>query len=156
MGRVACIAFVTACIGEALSGVGPLSFAEAAGLPRFALDALLCAVAAANFVFALSPLSPTFADANLRDLAAGRATPTAAAARVEVLLGRAACVGITCALIGERLTGGAGPLAQVGLIEPAASAPPDGRLVLLWAGAVAATVALLRQAAKHPWGGGGR
>lgn len=136
-GRLAMTGFFSAVIGELLTGkgvIGQLSLETS--LPPGVLKLLIGGIVAFNVLTALGPGSPTFSEENRRDVnkrpAGGVQKPskislaqnpadTLGVSRFgftkknEIFVGRVAMLGFAADLIGEQLTGGKGPLAQIGL-----------------------------------------
>jgi photosystem II protein len=136
-GRLAMTGFFSAVIGELLTGkgvIGQLSLETS--LPPGVLKLLIAGIVAFNVITALGPGSPTFSEDNQRDVnkrpAGGVQKPSKISLaqnpadtlgvsrfgftkRNEIFVGRVAMLGFAADLIGEQLTGGKGPLAQIGL-----------------------------------------
>lgn len=134
-GRMAMLGFASALIGEILTGEGPLGQLQLElGLPAWGVDLLVLGVIAYSVIGGLNPKSPTFSEANQRDVRKRGAGPTQKpqynavstpgkffgatefgfSKKNEVLVGRTAQLGFLAAVIGEKITG-LGPLRQFGL-----------------------------------------
>lgn len=134
-GRLAMIGFASALIGEILTGEGPLGQLQLElGLPEWGVDLLVLGIVGYSFVGGLRPGSPTFSEANQRDVRKRKAGPTQKpqinavekpgkffgvtefgfSKKNEVFVGRTAQLGFLAAVIGEKITG-KGILRQIGL-----------------------------------------
>lgn len=125
-GRLAMVGFLSACIGEEMTGRGIIG--QVQNYTGWSANAVVLAFAVLigyNFIGALSPSSPTFSNENQKDVAKRPDGPLqgnpAEAISVtgfgftksnELFTGRTAMIGFASALIGEVLTH-QGPLAQV-------------------------------------------
>ncbi|KAK9823550.1 hypothetical protein WJX72_003663 [[Myrmecia] bisecta] len=138
VGRTAMGGFLAAVVGELLTGKGPIGqLSLETSLSPTVLNWLVIALVGFNFVTALFPGSPTFSEENQRDVQkrpkgpiqrpgmnAANTSPSSFfgtsnafgfTKKNELFVGRVAMLGFAAALIGEKLTGGKGPLGQVGL-----------------------------------------
>jgi len=137
VGRLAMTGFFSAVLGELLTGkgvIGQLSLETS--LPPGVLKLLIAGIVGINVITALGPGSPTFSEENQRDVrkrpAGGVQQPNKKSfvqdpqgtlgvtkfgftKKNELFVGRVAMLGFAADLIGEQLTGGKGPLAQIGL-----------------------------------------
>lgn len=137
VGRLAMSGFLAGTIGELLTGKGFFGqLALETNLPAFAVKALVVGIVGFNLLTALNPASPTFSEENQRDVRKRPKGPTqdtriniatqpreflgidkgfGFTRKNELFVGRMAMLGFSAALIGEQLTGGKGPLAQIGI-----------------------------------------
>nr|WOH23173.1 chloroplast photosystem II subunit S [Lobosphaera incisa] len=138
VGRTAMGGFLAAVIGELLTGKGPIGqLSLELGVDPGLINIFFLGLVAVNFVTALFPGSPTFSESNQQDVRKRPSGPiqkpqkTSAADRPdrffgtssqfgftkknELFVGRTAMIGFASALIGEKLTGGKGPLGQLGV-----------------------------------------
>jgi photosystem II protein len=129
------VGFLSACIGEIITGrgaLGQLNLYTPLSSPM--VDALALGLVVYSALGALNPLSPTFSDENQRDIKKRPRGPTndptmypgepkkflgitnfGFTKKNELFVGRVAMLGFAFAIIGEKLTGGKGPLAQIGI-----------------------------------------
>ncbi|KAK9838122.1 hypothetical protein WJX81_002596 [Elliptochloris bilobata] len=136
VGRLAMFGFASALIGEIATGRGALGQLELeTGLPPWGVDLLVLGIVAYSAIGALNPKSPTFSEANQRDVRKRPAGPNNKPNKIdavsnpkgffgitrfgfskanEVFVGRTAQLGFLASLIGEKVTG-FGPLKQFGL-----------------------------------------
>lgn len=138
VGRTAMTGFITAVVGELLTGKGALGQLRLeTSLPPSILKASIGAIVVFNLVTALLPQT-TFSDENQADVrkrpAGGVQKPQSKnlvsdprgtlgisesgfgfTKKNELFVGRVAMLGFAAELIGEELTGGKGPLAQLGI-----------------------------------------
>jgi len=137
VGRLAMTGFFSAVIGELLTGKGALGqLGLETRLPQPVINWLVVAIVGLNVVVALNPFGSTFSEENQRDV---RKRPTGAVQnpkknfvndpkgslgipgefgflkKNELFVGRVAMLGFAAELVGEVLTKGKGPIAQLGL-----------------------------------------
>jgi photosystem II protein len=159
-GRLAMSGFLAGTIGELLTGKGFLGqLSLQTNLPPVAVKGIVAAIVAFNVLTALNPLSETFSESNQRDVAKRPRGPTqnpkinpienpteflgidkgfGFTRRNEVFVGRVAMLGFASAIIGEQLTNGKGPLAQIGLgIGQPLNTELAGAGLFLWIGVFA-------------------
>ncbi|GAB4823366.1 hypothetical protein N2152v2_010412 [Parachlorella kessleri] len=127
VGRVAMAGFAANLLGEAVTGLGPISQIHAeTGLPTIVIYALFLGFIGWFGIGGVSPDSPTWSEENQRDTNMRKPTPGInplkepgkRIARTELLLGRTAMLAFVGAAGVEALWGGQAPLVHVGLITP--------------------------------------
>lgn len=126
VGRLAMLGFLSACIGEEMTGNGIIGqVQDYTGWSSTAVVAAFVAIIGYNFIGALSPASPTFSEENQKDVskrpdgpaqgnvAEGLSITTFGFSKKnELFTGRTAMLGFAAALVGDVLTS-KGPIAQV-------------------------------------------
>jgi len=135
VGRTAMTGFISAVIGELLTGRGALGQLQLeTRLPQNVINWAVIGIVAFNFITALNPFGPTFDEDNQADVRKRPAGPTQKAMdpskpteyfgtskgfgftkKNELFVGRVAMLGFASELIGEVLTKGKGPLGQIGI-----------------------------------------
>jgi photosystem II protein len=156
-GRLAMSGFLAGCIGELLSGKGFLGqLSLEANLPPIAVNAIVAGIVGFNVLTALNPSSPTFSDSNQQDVKKRPKGPVqnpkinpiedpqgflgidkgfGFTRKNELFVGRMAMIGFASAIIGEKLTGGKGPLAQIGVgLGQPLNTDIAGAALFLWIG----------------------
>jgi len=116
IGRVAMVGFVSAVLGEVLTGRGALSqLGIYTGRSPVTIALLIFGVVSFNYLAAINPRSPTWSYENQVDVSKRDREPPAFQRQVEVYVGRLAMFGFFMSLLGELNTGGRGPLWQLGI-----------------------------------------
>lgn len=159
VGRTAMVGFLAATLGELLTGKGALGqLGLYTGAPSIIVDSAVWAVVLFSFIGAVAPWSPTWSDENQRDVAKRPSGPVQDAMdpftepkkyfgvtnfgftkRNELFVGRVAMLGFASELIGEKLTGGRGPLGQIGVpLDLPLNSGLAGFGLLVWVGFFAA------------------
>lgn len=131
-GRLAMLGFLSACIGEVITGDGIIGQVQIyTGLKPDTVGAIFVGLIVYNFIAGLGPNSPTFTEENQKDVAKRPAGPPQGVTLInapkalgidnntwgftkksELFNGRTAELGFLAALIGEYVTG-KGPLGQI-------------------------------------------
>lgn len=138
VGRTAMTGFFSAVVGELLTGKGVIGQLNLeTSLPPYVIKGLIAAIVGFNLVTALLP-NATFSEENQQDVRKRPAGGVQKPGKVnlaqdpagtlgidkggfgfskqnELTVGRVAMLGFAADLIGEQLTGGKGPLQQIGL-----------------------------------------
>ncbi|KAK9800345.1 hypothetical protein WJX73_006848 [Symbiochloris irregularis] len=157
-GRAAMSGFISALIGEWLTGKGALGQLQLeTKLPPNVIDLLTLGLVGFNFLTALGPGSPTFSESNQRDVKKRGAGPVQNPSGVsltqnpkrffgidesgfgftkknELFVGRVAMLGFASELVGEKLSGGKGPLGQLGFPVQGQAAGYEVVALGIWVG----------------------
>lgn len=156
-GRLAMSGFLAGTLGELFTGKGFLGqLSLETSLPAVAVKAIVVGIVAFNVLTALNPLSPTFSESNQKDVKKRPQGPVqnpkinpvknpteflgidkgfGFTRKNELFVGRMAMIGFAAAIIGEQLTGGKGPLAQIGVgIGQPLNTDLAGAGLFLWIG----------------------
>ncbi|CAL8465037.1 g4572 [Coccomyxa elongata] len=155
VGRTAMTGFISAVVGELLTGRGALGQLQLeTRLPQNVINWAVFGIVAFNFITALNPFGPTFDEDNQADVRKRPAGPTQKAMdpskpaeyfgtskafgftkKNELFVGRVAMLGFASELIGEVLTKGKGPLGQIGIPLNTAVNPQYATVALaVWIG----------------------
>jgi photosystem II protein len=128
------VGFVSAVLGEVLTGRGPLS---QVGLYTGQSPATIALVAVGligfNYLAAINPRSPTWSPENQLDVYKRVKSPPSFPRQLEVYVGRFAMFGFLMTVINEVQTGGRGPLGQLG-IRVIANPQTAANALFVWVG----------------------